>query len=97
MMTPSTEPEVSLSLPRDDWEWLLENAVCLNNFAHPRVDDGDDGSDRHRMGFLLSLLRAKCRRHKAAQPAGTATDVANVVLDEMKILNPPEPIARDSR
>ena len=78
--------DVSLSLPRDDWAWLFiscDVAVKLASYELTR------DSIRH--------LKAQFYSHKAAQAAGTATDAATVVLDGMKILDPPEPIAGGSR
>ena len=44
------------------------------------------------LALIAAHLVERCRRQKAAQAVGTATDAATVVLDEMKFLDPPEPI-----
>ena len=85
--TNKIEPMVRLGLIADDWEWLLGHAAHLQYTANPRIDYGDgddDDSDRQRMGFLLGLLRAKLRRHKAAslsEPRPTFQEVFNKVYD----------------
>ena len=85
----SNEAEVSLSLPMKDWEWLLNwLSAPYDSWTHPCVRMNDEIYDK---------LRDQFHRHKAAQATGTATDAANVVLDEMEYLDPPEPIAGDSR
>ena len=75
----SKESEVSLSLPMEDWEWFL---------AHLATQYYECASetpvDKQREAWLVGLLVGRLHCHKAAQAAG--------VLDEMKILDSPEPI-----
>lgn len=84
--------DVSLSLPREDWEWLLGHLAGQYYACSIEVP-----KDKQREAWLGGLLFGKLQLQKAAQAAGTATQAANVVLDEMKYLDPPEPIAGGSR
>ena len=138
----SKEAVVSLSLPRDDWTWLLcflavsrrSSSLSPGTQAKltPLVTYLDEQYRRHkpamppeeprptlqkvprerwkwinrevwRLGLsvnglqnIVNAMKADEQRRcdKAAQAVGTATDAATVVLDEMKFLNPPEPIKK---
>ena len=88
------EAEVSLSLSVQDWGWLL-NYVLTGVRLQLRSDSPARIQVERIVAHLDGQYHYRC--HKATQPTGTVTDAATVVLDEMKILDPPEPIAGDSR
>ena len=85
----SKEAEVSLSLRMEDWDWLL-------NYLKVQLRARTAGTPSV-CSMLVSQLDKQLYHHTAAPAAGTATDAATVVLDGMKILDPPEPIAGGSR
>ena len=62
----SKEAEVSLSLPRGDWGWLLSYMlVCV-------ADLPADSPARRRIEHIEGCLTQQFQRHKATQAVGTA-------------------------